>query len=47
MLLLFYNYGAYVTQEVSEHLTPPPPQQYLELQILSFKSIDLLLVGVA
>lgn len=45
--MLFYTDGAYVTQEVSEDLTPPP-LQYLELQILlSFKSIDLLLVGVA
>lgn len=47
MLLLFYADGAYVTQEVSEDLTPPP-LQYRELQsLLSFKSIDLLLVGVA
>lgn len=38
--MLFYTYGAYVTQEVSEDLTPPP-------QYLKFQTIDLLLVGVA
>lgn len=38
MLLLFYTYGADVTQEVSEDLTPPP-------QYLKFQTIDLLLVG--